>query len=63
MEFGDMAPSQPVQNTVNGLIKDFATLVKAWDKVQGKDIKDLNAALAKAGLGQLPTVMSKNFQS
>ena len=62
IDFGDMAPSQPIRSTAEGLAKDLATLIKAWDKVQGKDINDLNAALAKANLAQLPTVSSKSFQ-
>ena len=53
MEFGDLAPSQPVQTTINSMVQDLKKLVTAWKKIQSKDLKSVNAALKKANLPEL----------
>jgi hypothetical protein len=50
MEFGDIAPSQPVHEAVKGLLKDFGVLEKTWKTILDKDLKTLNEHLAKASL-------------
>jgi len=53
MEFGDLAPSQPVRDAVEGVMKNLNTLEASWKEVQDKDLKSLNLTLAK---DSLPTV-------
>jgi uncharacterized protein YgbK (DUF1537 family) len=57
MEFGDMAPSQPVRDAVMGLETDLKKIVKAWNEVQDKDIKSLNVKLKANALPALPLGM------
>jgi hypothetical protein len=54
MEFGDIAPSQPIYDAVMDLSREIRTLVKAWNLLQEKDLKSLNDKLTKAGLAPLP---------
>lgn len=49
MEFGDMAPSQPVRDAVSAIARDLGTLRKAWKAIQAKDLPEINAKLVKAG--------------
>jgi hypothetical protein len=53
MEFGDAAPSQPVRDAVARVVKALASLEKEWKEVQTRDLKSLNALLAKNSLPPL----------
>jgi photosystem II stability/assembly factor-like uncharacterized protein len=53
MEFGDLVPSQPVRTAVLAIVKDLKSLEKSWKEVQEKDLKTVNAMLAKENLAQL----------
>ncbi|HWD41240.1 MAG TPA: hypothetical protein VG944_20515 [Fimbriimonas sp.] len=53
MEFGDIAPSQPVREAVGGIVKDLEALNKSLKEVQGKDVPALNTLLEKNGLAKL----------
>ena len=54
MEFGDIAPSQPIHDAVNALVENLRLLTKAWTTLQDKDLKSLNEQLTKAGIPALP---------
>ncbi len=54
LDFGDMAPSQPVCDAVNIIASDLKIMIKTWNDLQEKDIKALNEKLSKAGLALLP---------
>lgn len=56
MEFGDIAPSQPVRSGVEELMKGYDRLMTTWKEIQTKDIPALNATLAKDAL---PTLDAK----
>jgi photosystem II stability/assembly factor-like uncharacterized protein len=53
MEFGDIAPSQPVRQAISDLLKSFNALEKSWTELQQKDIQTLNKTLTKDGLKPL----------
>jgi hypothetical protein len=53
MEFGDIGPSQPIRNAVLGMVKDMEGLEKAWKEIHEKDLKALNALLAKSGIAAI----------
>jgi len=54
MEFGDIAPSQPMKTAITNLVNDLKALVKAWNTLQEKDVKAVNEKLAKANVAKLP---------
>lgn len=54
MEFGDIAPSQPIHDAVTTLVENLKLLSKAWTTLQEKDLKTLNEKLTKAGIPALP---------
>ena len=54
MEFGDIAPSQPIHDAVTALVENLRLLTKAWTTLQDKDLKSLNEQLTKAGIPALP---------
>ena len=54
MEFGDIAPSQPIHDAVTTLVENLRTLTKIWTSLQEKDLKSLNEKLTKAGIPTLP---------
>ena len=53
MEFGDMAPSQPIRTVVKDLASEFGKLTKAWKDLQDKDLKALNVLLVKEGVSAI----------
>jgi hypothetical protein len=55
VEYGDIAPSQPIREAVTDLVNDLKLLTKAWNEVQDKDLKLINEKLTKAGLSTLPS--------
>jgi photosystem II stability/assembly factor-like uncharacterized protein len=54
MEFGDMAPSQPIRDAVQDLVKNLDGSIHSWEEIQTKDVKNLNEMLTKASLPNLP---------
>ncbi len=53
VEFGDLAPSQPVRDAANAVLKNLANLEKQLQAIQNKEIPELNTKLAKAGIPQI----------
>jgi photosystem II stability/assembly factor-like uncharacterized protein len=56
MEFGDIAPSEPVRTAVANLVKNLDSLKKDWKSLQDKDLKNLNETLTKNSLPPLPSM-------
>jgi len=53
LEFGDIAPSQPMRAGVSELVKDLSGLEKSWKSLQEKDLMGLDQQLKRAGLPTL----------
>ncbi len=49
LDSGDMAPNAPTLAAFTPACSDLATAVNGWKSINGRELGDLNAALAKAG--------------
>ncbi len=54
MEFGDIAPSQPIRDSVEGLTKTLNSVLKDWWLIQEQDLPTVNKLLIKEKLTPLP---------
>ncbi|MEI6244884.1 MAG: hypothetical protein WCQ64_07530, partial [Acidobacteriota bacterium] len=50
LDTGDMAPNEPATNVFNTTCRELATVVTNWTALNAKELKDVNATLAKANL-------------
>jgi hypothetical protein len=56
LDFGDMAPSEPMIAVFTPACTDLKTAVTEWRSINTKDVVALNALLAKSNLKPIPAV-------